>query len=192
MDTSVRDPDIDRWFPAAFEDGYLLTSGIDTDYNCIAWAAGVFNSIWWPTPIKILGVSWPDGVPAEETLVAFMQAYATLGYEDCGNNGKLERGYEKIAVYVDPLGKPTHAARQLYDGSWASKLGGHRDIHHTTPGALETTRKGATEYGTVTRYMRRKRRPTHICLRDPATPDMPPPVDKKGCLFSLIVRALGR
>ena len=37
---------------------------------------------------------------------------------------------EKVALFVRPDGTPTHAARQLRDGRWTSKLGRDRDISH--------------------------------------------------------------
>ena len=43
----------------------------------------------------------------------------------------LESGFEKIALFVDPSGMPTHAARQLTDGRWTSKLGASVDIEHS-------------------------------------------------------------
>jgi hypothetical protein len=45
-----------------------------------------------------------------------------------------------------------HAARQLTDGTWTSKLGREIDITHTLPG-LE-----GGEYGRIAMYMRRPQR----------------------------------
>lgn len=42
-----------------------------------------------------------------------------------------EEGFEKIAIYIDSHGKPTHAARQLSSGKWTSKLGQLEDIEHS-------------------------------------------------------------
>lgn len=128
MDTSDRDRNIDGWFPAAAKDGYKLRSDPDDDYNCIAWAASVTAIPWWPTDPPLDGVYWPPAAPRETTLQAFIEAYATIGYKPCGKDGSLQRGYEKIAIYVGADGKPTHAARQLSDGLWTSKLGPYRDI----------------------------------------------------------------
>jgi len=162
MVTSVNDAEIDRVFPAAFDIGYCLRSNIDPIYNCIAWAAGVTNIWWWPDPYLIPGRFWPIGVPRQQTLQAFIQAYATVGYADCGMDGTLERGYEKVAIYATPDGRPQHAARQLLDGVWTSKLGQYKDIHHTPPAGLETSPKGAASYGSVVRYMKRERRQNNI------------------------------
>jgi hypothetical protein len=64
---------------------------------------------------------------------------------------ELEQGQEKIAIYARD-GEPTHAARQLEDGSWTSKLGPSVDISHAATSAVE-----GSLYGAVVRYMRRVR-----------------------------------
>jgi hypothetical protein len=61
----------------------------------------------------------------------------------------LEPNFEKIALYA--IGNiPTHAARQLGDGSWVSKLGALEDIQHAAFFELE----GAA-YGKVVCFLRR-------------------------------------
>src|SRR5256885_850407 len=42
------DAQIERWFPAILPHEYEITSPADTDYNCIAWAAGRDDIPWWP------------------------------------------------------------------------------------------------------------------------------------------------
>jgi hypothetical protein len=78
---------------------------------------------------------WPPNVPREETIQAFMQAYGLQGYSQI-SDPTLESGKQKIAIYTDRNGTPTHAARQLPDGWWASKLGHLHDIEHEF-GALD-------------------------------------------------------
>ena len=95
---------------------------------------------------------WPKDAPREVKLQAFIAAYAGLGYEVC-SSGDLEPGFEKIALYAKPAGTPAHAARQLPNGKWTSKLGDEEDIEHDLPG-LECTR-----YGEVRQFMRRAVRP---------------------------------
>ena len=158
MVTSETDPGIESNFPAARGDGYASTSPADPDYNCIAWAAGESSRHWWPTPHPVTGVFWPGGVPRKPTLQAFIQAYGSIDYKDCQRDGSLEEGYEKIALYVDANDVPTHAARQLPNGEWTSKLGPYKDIEHTTPAALESSARGDTAYGKVATYMRRERK----------------------------------
>ena len=85
----------------------------------------------------------------ENSLTAFVTAFSTLGYEPCAD-GKLEEGFEKVAVYQLPTGVQ-HMARQLQTGRWTSKLGQLQDIEHDTPTELE-----GEEYGTVVQYMRRE------------------------------------
>lgn len=92
---------------------------------------------------------WPRGVPREVTMEAFIQAFRTRGYEVC-ENSNLEPGFQKIAIYADKAGDPTHAARQLENGVWTSKMGDYEDIEHKN---LECLR----DYGIVVKYMRRPR-----------------------------------
>ena len=42
----------------------------------------------------------------------------------------LETDFDKIAVFANDQGIPTHAARQLPSGRWSSKLGELEDIEH--------------------------------------------------------------
>jgi hypothetical protein len=156
MVTSERDPVVDRDFPAAAFDGYALTSPSDPDYNCIAWATGDTEIWWWPTPYDQPGIYWPEQAPREATVRAFLTAYATQGWIDCELDASIETGFEKLALYVDANQAVQHAARQLPNGEWTSKLGKYKDIQHTSPAALETSSLGETQYGTVARYMKRR------------------------------------
>jgi hypothetical protein len=72
---------------------------------------------------------WPANVPREETLEAFVAAFSTLGYSVTEDPSR-EPGVEKVALYSDRIGTPTHAARQLPNGQWTSKLGKDIDIEH--------------------------------------------------------------
>ena len=63
----------------------------------------------------------------------------------------LEPGSEKVVIFVDNEGLPTHAARQLTDGSWTSKLGSWQDNQHQHLQALAGT---ASIYGVVALIMR--------------------------------------
>jgi hypothetical protein len=70
-------------------------------------------------------------VPRQETLEAFIAAFATIGYTlSPGDDESAEAGVEKVALFVDPSGAPTHGARQLPDGYWTSKMGRAEDIRH--------------------------------------------------------------
>jgi hypothetical protein len=103
------------------------TSSYDEGYNCIAWAAEDSEKWWWPDAME--QHYWPAGIAREETISAFQKAYGLQGYSEISDES-LESGKQKIAIYADPSGKPTHAARQLPDGWWASKLGQQIDIEH--------------------------------------------------------------
>ncbi|SRR6266436_5257554 len=128
--------------PATFE----ITSPRTRAYNCVAWAAGDTQRKWWPDRMNV--AYWPRGVPREATLPAFIAAYATLGYEVCAS-GEIEGGFEKIAIYAKPAGTPAHAARQLPNGKWTSKLGDEEDIEHDLQ-CLKCMR-----YGEVRQFMKR-------------------------------------
>lgn len=129
----------------------VVTSPATTEYNCIAWAAGETDRFWWP---DLMGVAyWPEGVPRQESLEAFVQAYRTLGYEPC-DSAAVEFGVEKIAVYVDDLREPKHAARQLPSGKWTSKLGRGEDIEHD---ALHGDYPPSCSYGHVAAILSRTR-----------------------------------
>jgi hypothetical protein len=56
----------------------------------------------------------------------------------------------KVAIYADNFNKPTHAARQLDNGFWTSKLGQHFDVTHT----IFSMENGV--YGNVAFFMRKK------------------------------------
>jgi hypothetical protein len=118
---------IEALFPRLPAAGYRVTSPTDDVYNCIAWALGITDNWWWPgDPDRTY---WPDNLPRERTLAAFRQLFAGFGYDECIGDG-LETGFEKVAIFANALGQPTHAARQLPTGRWTSKLGESEDIDH--------------------------------------------------------------
>lgn len=118
---------IRRQFPQLTAANSRPTSPFDEGYNCIAWAAEDTEHWWWP---DAMGLNyWPDEVPREETVEAFIRAYELQGYVR-RSDATLEAGTEKVAIYVGSNGRPTHASRQLRDGWWASKLGPQIDIEH--------------------------------------------------------------
>ena len=81
----------------------------------------------------------------------YRAVFELMGYEECATD-ELEPGFEKVAIYVDTDGSPTHAAKQLGTGSWTSKLGGWEDIEHPSLHALEGT---GLAYGSVALILRR-------------------------------------
>jgi hypothetical protein len=128
---------LEQLFPGLVGGGYRVTSLPDRDYNCIAWAVGDSHNWWWPGR-DLDKEYWPPGVPRERTLAAFVAAFASVGHAVCEGEGP-EAGYERIALFADADGKPTHAARQRPNGRWSSKLGKAEDIEqqlHDLKGAL--------------------------------------------------------
>jgi len=133
-------------FPSLRDCPRQLTSPYDETYNCIAWAAGDVSNWWWPTPGSKPNY-WPEGIPTVETVPAFIQAFASLGYVVC-DDGSLEPGFDKVALYADEHGIPTHMAKQLPDGTWSSKIGELPDIQHDSLEGLEGTGGiGEASYG---------------------------------------------
>lgn len=126
----------------------VKTSERTRKYNCIAWAAGDTEKWWWP-----LGFYWPSGIPKETTLEAFIALFKSLGYEDC-YTPELETGYTKVALFCKQ-DSPTHAARQLEDGFWTSKLGEEIDVRHEF-NELATVPQLANLYGDITFLMKKK------------------------------------
>jgi hypothetical protein len=126
---------------------YKITSEESRWYNCIAFAAGETHRWWWP-----IGAYWPEQAPRHETIESFILAFHALGYAPC-DDGALEVGYEKVVIYADESGVPTHMARQLPSGMWTSKCGSLEDIEHETLEALAGF--GPSEYGAVVRFFKR-------------------------------------
>ena len=115
-----------RWFPRLGGATYRITSPAQPDYNCIAWAAGD-DSRWWE-PDSFGQYYWPEDVPRQYTVEVYAEVFQRLGFEVC-QDATFEVGVEKVAIFgLD--GSPTHAARQLEDGTWTSKLGQLEDIEH--------------------------------------------------------------
>lgn len=134
-------------FPNSKFEPFIVTSPITTHYNCIAWAFEDNTKWYWPDSANYY--FWPDEISREEKVQNFIELFKLIGYQVC-TNGTLEQGYLKIAIYADSAGKPTHAARQLSNGYWTSKLGQYFDVTHT----IFAMQNGS--YGNVAVYMRRK------------------------------------
>ncbi len=115
-------------FPRLTADNHRVTSPASGQYNCIAWAAGDTERGWQP------GVYWlPSDWPKDEVgPSALKQLFVRLGFQDCHMDTTVEAGFQKAALYAaDPF--YAHAARQLPDGKWTSKLGKDVDIEHASP-----------------------------------------------------------
>lgn len=126
---------------------YAVTSPASDDYNCIAWAAGR-EDVWaWPGSEPYHW--WPSELPTSPEMEAIAAFFAALGYEPTESFAK-EDGYEKVEIYGRD-GGPTHAARQLPDSSWTSKVGAAEDVRHDSLAVFETE----SGYGSVVLLMRR-------------------------------------
>lgn len=134
-------------FPNLNLTNHRITSEATPSYNCIAWASEETHRWWWPDPYD--QYYWPSNLPREQTLLVFIRAYEGLGYTPCSNFG-FEKDYRKVAIFADQDGKPTHAARQLANGKWTSKLGQDVDIEHELNGV-----EGPV-YGTAVRVLKKR------------------------------------
>lgn len=114
-------------FPNSNIEPFFLTSPKTPFYNCIAWAFGDDTKWFWPDAKN--QYYWPSEIPREETLEAFISLFALIGYQICTDDS-VENDFEKIAIF-SKNDKVSHAARQLPDGFWTSKLGVMQDISHS-------------------------------------------------------------
>lgn len=146
--------------PTLAQATFKVTSPSTATYNCVAWAAGDDQRNWSPAVgpggKQLGGFYWPEAIemlPAVKTVEA---VFRQLGYESCAD-GVAEGGIEKVAIYGDSLGIALHAARQLVNGRWTSKMGDKADIEHDTPQDVESPL-----YGTVCGYMARRRKASAV------------------------------
>lgn len=115
-----------------------ITSPDTAQYNCIAWVFGDNTKNWWPGSKFYF---WPYESAGKTSLEAFEEFFSKEKWEETENH-KLEIGFQKVALYA-LNGKPTHAARQIADNVWTSKLGQNVDISH------KLNELDGPEYGTV-------------------------------------------
>lgn len=133
---------------------HIPTSPVDPFYNCIGYAAGDDRRWWWP---KLPGRAerptryWPENAPHAETVAAFVAAYSSVGYASC-KDGTYEAGFEKIAIFINSKGVVKHAARQLDDKYWTSKMGGNEDIRH------ELKAVAGSKYGHPKAFLKRPKK----------------------------------
>jgi hypothetical protein len=147
---AVRDPsqDLVRRFPLLGSSHFRITSATSGDYNCVSWVNG--DTSLWISPDEFELYWWPDGVPREHTLEAWIKVLGTFGFETCVSSS-LEEGIEKVAIYALEGVGFMHVARQLASGKWTSKLGPLEDIEHDLMALV------GIRYGEVVRLMQRRR-----------------------------------
>lgn len=147
-----------------------ITSPATREYNCIAWAMGEDSRNWWPNGHG--AGYWPSGTMAELNRASFRWAFTSKGYQPCAD-GALVPGVEKVCLY-EKGGVPTHAARQLPSGRWASKLGPDEDIEHDLSD-LEGRRYGRPAVW----FARPVRDPSASEVEEPVEPLEPePPIER--------------
>ncbi len=129
------DAEEERWFPNLVKQGYRKTSEPTPKYNCIAYAFG-FEDQWWEPGNNEPWHIWPDGLTSDQDFENYVMAAKSLGFIECKDE-MIESGFEKIALYIAQNGTGSHAAKQLPNGKWSSKLGESADIEHNTLKALE-------------------------------------------------------
>jgi hypothetical protein len=143
-------------FPKLIQDkNFKITSKDTPNYNCIAWACK-YNERWIQPPY--LGkpkldcvVWWPPEVPEGLEPECLKKLFEYHGYVEC-EGSEHEDGYKKVALYFNKhKNEWTHAARELNNGFWTSKLGSYNDIQHGTPETIENE-----DYGRVYCFMKKK------------------------------------
>ena len=139
-------PAKEGYWPNLNRGEYKVTSEETAQYNCIAWAIGD-ATLWWEPSSRAY---WPDGVPYEWSVNSLKVLFESVGYQECASEDS-EIGFEKVAIFAGGDGLPTHAARQLSNGNWTSKLGAWEDIEHQFLQSLA----GTPRYGTVVLLLRR-------------------------------------
>ena len=111
-------------FPNLSGEDFEIVDQPSDAYNCIAYAANDISQRWDPNT----GGYWPPWAPGNNLTDSLKQVFAGLGYEEC-EDSILEDGYLKVALYEEQ-GEAKHAAVQMLNGRWRSKLGyGHRSLN---------------------------------------------------------------
>lgn len=139
--------DLEQTFPNLRASGYRITGPATNRYNCIAWTAGEQDA-WWQG--NLADAYWPEGISGDGTVQSLIALFQSLGYQP-GASAEFEQDCDKVAIYAKGT-EYTHAARQLADGGWTSKLGQSVQIEHATLDALT----GET-YGAVAEILKRPR-----------------------------------
>jgi len=124
---------------------YQVTSKATEEYNCISWSVQLEDQVIWPDEDE--QYSWPPHLVRSDALDSFIAFFSEAGFEVCQDAGH-DPAREKVALYVKD-GVVMHAARQLSDGNWTSKLGAECDIRHQNLPCLEGP------YGQVVVYLQR-------------------------------------
>ena len=146
MATPSNEARLVRLFPGLASENFEIVCPASNEYNCIAYAGGD-TSRRWDLPEDYY---WPPSVARLSSIETLAAVFRTLGYEICSDSS-LEPGYQKVALYTED-GEWTHAALQMPNGRWRSKIGDLELIEHQTPDSLT-----GEMYGRLYLYMRRPR-----------------------------------
>ena len=149
MDTSSWTSLIAGAFPNLPSEGFEIIDQPSVRYNCIAYAAGDTTD-WWEHDGRRY---WPPHATRSNSIASLREVFAGLDFEQC-DDSRLEDGYQKVALYEDH-GIWTHAAVQMPNGAWRSKMGEGPIIEHRSPESL-----AGGIYGDPTIFMRKSISPT--------------------------------
>lgn len=119
-----------RAFPNLAAEGFEIVDQPSERYNCIAYAAGDTSEWWWPDGVNY----WPPWAAPTDRIESLQEAFAGQGYERC-DDSTVEVGYQKVALY-EISGRMQHAAVQMPNGRWRSKMGKGPTIEHRSPESL--------------------------------------------------------
>ncbi len=144
-------------FPKLASTSYTIIGSATPRYNCIAWAVGKTDAWWWPGPLG--PAYWPPDIPQDTSIQTFVMLFKSLGYTLC-SSADFEWRFEKIAIFANHQ-DVTHAAKQLGNGRWSSKLGISECVEHDLHAIAGHV---AGEYGDVAQIMRRRRSIRKIVL----------------------------
>ena len=119
-----------REFPYLARENFTIIAPASGQYNCIAYAVGDTSQPWSDEP----GDYWPPEVARNPTVQGLENLFRWLRYQKC-HSPRLEADYQKVALYGS-TGLWKHAALQMPNGRWRSKLGIGPLIEHETPRGL--------------------------------------------------------
>ena len=135
-------------FPNLRNEGFVMVEPPSSVYNCIAYAAGDTSQWWAHLPNRY----WPSHATRSNGIASLREVFAGMGFEQC-DDSRVEGGYQKVALYEEH-GIWAHAAVQLPNGAWRSKMGRGPVIEHRSPESL-----AGGDYGDPTVFMRRPQAP---------------------------------
>ena len=135
-------------FPNSQAEPFEITSRETGDYNCIGWAVGDSTKFYWPGPSEFF--FWPNEIPRNESLETFQLFFNSLVTKSVPT-ASWKRAFKK-SRFLKKNGLPTHAARQLADGFWTSKLDVLEDVKHSL-GAIS-----GGFYGEIALFLRKNAR----------------------------------